>query len=59
MEIIITTTIRITKKVIKGNVEESNLAENNKNKIANKVNQKVNKKVNKKVGKLISSTALL
>lgn len=31
MGIIITTTIRITKKVIKGNVEESNLAENNKN----------------------------
>lgn len=46
MEIVITTTIRITKKVIKGNVEESNLAENNKDKIANKVN--------KKVGKLIS-----
>ena len=38
MEIIITTTIRITKKVTKSNVEESNLAENNKNKIANKVN---------------------
>lgn len=50
MKIIITTTIRITKKVIKGNVEESNLAENNKDKIANKVNQKVNQKV----GKLIS-----
>nr|UWI05093.1 MAG: hypothetical protein [Bacteriophage sp.] len=31
MEIIITTTIRFIKKVIKGNVEESNLAENNKN----------------------------
>lgn len=43
MEIIITTTIRITKKVIKGNVEESNLAENNENKIDNKVNQKVGK----------------
>lgn len=47
MEIIITTTIRITKKVIKGNVEESNLAENNKDKIANKVNQKVNKQIDK------------
>lgn len=50
MEIVITTTIRFIKKVIKGNVEESNLAENNKDKIANKVNQKVNQKV----GKLIS-----
>ena len=54
MEIIIITTIRIIKKETKGNVEENNLAENNKDKIANKVNQKVNKKVNKKVGKLIS-----
>jgi hypothetical protein len=40
MEIVITTTIRITKKVIKGNTEESNRAKNNKDKIANKVNQK-------------------
>lgn len=31
MEIVITTTIRIIKKVTKGNVEENNLAENNKN----------------------------
>lgn len=31
MEIIIITTIRIIKKVTKGNVEENNLAENNKN----------------------------
>lgn len=31
MEIIITTTIRITKKVIKGNTGENNLIENNKN----------------------------
>lgn len=31
MEIVITTTIRITKKVTKGNVEENNLIENNKN----------------------------
>jgi hypothetical protein len=54
MEIVITTTIRFIKKVTKGNVEESNLAENNKDKIANKANQKVNKKVNKKVSKLIS-----
>ena len=33
MEIIIITTIRIIKKVTKGNVEENNLAENNKDKI--------------------------
>lgn len=38
MEIIIITTIRIIKKVIKDNAKESNLAENNKDKIANKVN---------------------
>ena len=31
MEIVITTTIRFIKKVTKGNVEENNLAENNKN----------------------------
>lgn len=30
MEIIITTIIRFIKKVTKGNIEESNLAENNK-----------------------------
>lgn len=47
MEIVITTTIRFTKKVTKGNIEESNLAENNKDKIANKVNQKINKQVGK------------
>lgn len=38
MEIIITTTIRIIKKVTKSNTEESNSAKNNKDKIANKVN---------------------
>lgn len=40
MKIVITTTIRITKKVKTSNIEDSNLAENNKDKIANKVNQK-------------------
>jgi hypothetical protein len=43
MKIIITTIIRITKKVIKVDAKESNLAENNENKIDNKVNQKVGK----------------
>lgn len=38
MEIVITTTIRITKKVIKIDAKESNRVENNENKIDNKVN---------------------
>lgn len=47
MKIIITTTIRITKKVIKVDAKESNCVVNNENKIDNKANQKVNKQIDK------------